>query len=110
MSMEAQFGTVDEAWFWTAEALLGRHTGAEKRAAAVARRPCDPDDIVKAIDRLYRKRRLLMDHLTVLTKWGQQGRRPSQDHPSEARDWVLWREALDRLAPELQRRGIVTAP
>ena len=48
------FATAEEAWFWTMAALIARRDGARIVAnrGAVSRN-CEPDDVVKCLDRLY---------------------------------------------------------
>ena len=54
------FRSAEEAWFWTMAALIARRDGA-RYVAGLARavRPCEPDDAVKCLDRLWRQRRNL---------------------------------------------------
>ncbi len=102
------FHTAEEAWLWYAHCQIARDEGARFSAAvgAVAR-PCDPDDIVKEVQRLYRDRALRRSHLSVLGRFGRRLAPPDPwagDTPGEA---SLWAEALDRLATPLRRKGIV---
>jgi hypothetical protein len=65
----AAFRTAADAWFWTLGALRARHEGCG-RSGGTVRRPCDPDDVVCCLDRLYRKRRINHHHARVLRDWG----------------------------------------
>ena len=61
------FDSAEEAWFWFIAAQEARNDGARFAAGqAMFPRPCEPIDILKALDCLYRNRRLLRDHLLVL--------------------------------------------
>ncbi|MFC4168422.1 hypothetical protein [Teichococcus aestuarii] len=100
------FNTVEDAWLWTMAALIARRGGAglclqPGRTA----RPCEPDDVVKCLDRLYRQRRIDLAHARVLRIWGERQATPDpkRDH-GEAR---LWGEAMERLAFPLRQKGIV---
>jgi len=99
------FESAAEAWFWTATALRARieNSSASRRGV---KRPCDPDDVVRCLDRLYRSRRIDLRHARVLRAWGERQRAPDPEVEAgqEAR---LWREALTRLEGSLRSKGIV---
>ncbi len=102
------FSTADEAWFWTMAALVARREGARYTAGiGKVERPCEPDDVIKCIDQLYRRRRIDLVHARVLRIWGERGRAPNPASAGERRDAVLWREALDRLEWPLRVKGII---
>ena len=102
------FRSADEAWFWTMAALIARRDGARIVAGAgVTPRPCEPDDVVKCLDRLYRQRRVDLVHARILRIWGERQQAPDPRYPSEKGDWRLWREAMDRLEWPLRVKGIV---
>ncbi len=66
------FDTVEEAWFWFILAQQARNEGARITAGQGALiRPCEPVDILKVLDRLYRQRSLSMDHMLVLRHYRQ---------------------------------------
>jgi hypothetical protein len=102
------FHSPDEAWFWTMAALTARREGARYTAnqGGVAR-PCEPDDVVRCLDALYRRRRIDLVHARILRIWGERGQSPNPAHASERCDWRLWREALDRLEWLLRLKGII---
>jgi len=102
------FRTADEAWFWTMAALTARHQGASRSSAAgKIARPCEPDDVVKCLDTLYRRRRIDLVHARILRIWGERQTAPNPAFAAERSDWRLWREALDRLEWMLRVKGIV---
>lgn len=102
------FDTVEEAWFWFISAQEAKQAGARIRAGqGLVPRPCEPSDILCAIDRLYRQRRLLRDHVLVLAHYGRRQMPPEADRRREMRDHGLWVEALAILAPVLRHKGIV---
>lgn len=102
------FRSAEEAWFWTMSALVARREGARVRAGqGLSLRPCDPDDVVKCLDRLYRQRRIELAHARVMRVWGERGVPPSARHPEERADHSLWREAMQRLEFPLRVKGIV---
>ena len=102
------FRDAEEAWFWTMAALMARREGARytaNRGRVV--RPCEPDDVVKCLDGLYRQRRIDLVHARILRRWGERQASPSPALPAERCDWRLWREALERLEWPLRVKGIV---
>jgi hypothetical protein len=104
------FRDAEEAWLWTMAALVARREGARFTAnQGVVRRPCEPDDVVKALDQLYRRRRIDLVHARILRIWGERGTAPNPSYASERCDWRLWREALERLEWPLRIKGIVAA-
>ncbi|WP_370643257.1 hypothetical protein [Roseomonas cutis] len=108
MSKSEPFRTAEEAWFWTMAALVARRDGARVLAGrGLVERPCEPDDVVKCLDRLYRQRRIDLAHARILRIWGERGERPNPLSPRERHDHRLWSEALDRLEWPLQLKGIV---
>jgi hypothetical protein len=102
------FRGAEEAWLWTMAGLIARRDGARIVAGAgQVARPCEPDDVVKCLDRLYRQRRIDLTHARILRIWGERGQAPDPRYPSEKADWRLWREAMDRLEWPLRVKGIV---
>lgn len=98
------FASVADAWIWTMQALLARRDGARIGAnrGAVAR-PCEPDDIVLCLDRLYRRRVVELAHARVLRIHGERGC-PPPEGSGEAR---LWNEAMAAMDKPLRLKGIV---
>ena len=108
---EQPFHTAEEAWFWTMAALIARRDGARiVSGAGLVARPCEPDDVVKCLDRLYRHRRIDLQHARILRIWGERGSAPDPRQPREQGDWRLWQEALTRLDWPLRVKGIVGGP
>jgi hypothetical protein len=102
------FASAEEAWFWTMTALIARQDGARLSAGRGGTiRPCEPDDVVKCLDRLYRQRRIELQHARIMRIWGERGIAPSPRIPSERGDLRLWREAMERLDFPLRQKGIV---
>jgi hypothetical protein len=102
------FSNVEDAWFWTMEALAARNAGARPRRGGLSvNRPCEPDDVIRCLDRLYRKRRIDLGHAKVMRTWGERGRTPSPAARGEWADHRIWREAMDRLDWHLRQKGIV---
>jgi hypothetical protein len=99
------FRSAEEAWFWTVNALAARRDGAS--GGQGIERPCDPDDVIRALDQLYRHRRIDLLHARVLRIWGDRQCAPSALSPRDRSDWRLWREAMDRLDWKLRQKGIV---
>ncbi|HTN12479.1 MAG TPA: hypothetical protein VL154_16035 [Acetobacteraceae bacterium] len=101
-----QFRNAEQAWFWTMAALAARRHGTGSGGSG-PRRPCDPDDVVKCLDTLYRRRRIDLVHARILRIWGIRQTAPNPAYASEKCDWRLWSEALERLEWPLRVKGIV---
>ncbi len=102
------FHTAQEAWLWTMAALIARREGARFSARkGLVTRPCEPDDVVKCLDGLYRQRRIDLAHARVLRIWGERQMAPSTSVAAERHDHRLWIEALERLEWPLRIKGIV---
>lgn len=101
------FRSAEEAWFWTMAALVARRDGARPAAHVGAPRPCDPDDVVKCLDTLYRRRRIDLTHARILRVWGERRAAPNPAYAMERGEARLWREAMDRLEWPLRVKGIV---
>lgn len=102
------FRDAEEAWLWTMAALTARREGARFSAnKGIASRPCEPDDVIKCLDTLYRHRRIDLTHARILRIWGERQAAPNPAYAIERCDWRLWREALERLEWSLRVKGIV---
>ncbi len=102
------FDNAEEAWLWFILAQEAKNEGARVSAGAgLYARPCEPIDILKSLDGLYRNRRLVMDHLLVLRHYGKRQMAPDPRRVKEVRAFSLWKEAMERLEPVLVRKGIV---
>lgn len=105
------FDGAEQAWLWCVEAETYRLEGARMQPGLAARlRPCEPVDVLKAVERLRRGGAIRAEHVAALMEWGMRQERPDGLDPDSARALRLWREALDRLEPELAARGIVRPP
>ncbi len=103
------FRSVEEAWFWTMAALTARREGARSVAGrGRVPRPCEPDDVVRCLDVLYRRRRIDLMHARILRIWGERQVSPNPEVAGERSDWRLWQEAMDRLEWPLRMKGIVS--
>lgn len=104
------FHSAEEAWFWTMAALKARREGSRSIVdTGKVSRPCSPDDVVRCLDTLYRRRRIDLVHARILRIWGERQIAPNPGIGSERCDWRLWREALDRLDWPLRVKGIVAS-
>jgi hypothetical protein len=102
------FEDAEHAWLWTMSALIARREGARYTAnKGTIARPCDPDDVVKCLDALYRQGRINLVHARVLRIWGERQMPPGPTVPAERQDSRIWDEALERLAWPLRVKGIV---
>lgn len=102
------FASAEEAWFWFSTAYQARLDGATIRAGlADVPRPCEPLDIIRLVDRLYRQRLLLLEHMKVLIDYGKKRMVPDGRRQGEARHEYLWRQAMEVLEFNFRRKGIV---
>src|SRR4051812_15671037 len=81
------FRSAEEAWFWTMAALMARRDGARYTAnQGRVSRPCEPDDVVKCLDGLYRRRRIDLVHARILRIWGERQAAPNPAFAGERCD------------------------
>ena len=102
------FDNAEDAWLWFSRCQLARIEGVRYSAdAGDVARPCDPDDIYRAVACLVRRNMLAQAHVLVLGRFGSRLSPPDPwagDTPGEA---SLWGEAMDRLTTILRTKGIV---
>ncbi len=104
------FESTIDAWFWFILAQQARNEGARYTSGmSLTPRPCEPMDILKILDGLYRKRMLLRDHLLILRHYGRRQMAPDPRRAKEVLADKLWQQALERIEPVLIRKGIVRA-
>jgi hypothetical protein len=92
------FRDAEEAWMWTMAALMARREGARYTAnQGKVHRPCEPDDVVKCLDNLYRQRRIDLVHARVMRIWGERQIAPNQPFRANVatggcgvRQWTGW--------------------
>ncbi len=102
------FACAEEAWIWTMGALIARREGARFGAnKGPMARPCEPDDVVRCLDQLYRQNRIDLAHARVLRAWGERQISPSAMVYAERDDHRLWNEAMRRLEWPLRVKGII---
>ena len=99
------FRSAAEAWFWTMGALVARREGSGRGGRGIPR-PCDPDDVVRSLDRLYCAGKIQLRHARILRVWGERQVAPDARHPGERVEFELWNEALARLEWPLRIKGI----
>ncbi len=105
------FESAEEAWFWFVAAMEARADGARITAGkGTLPRPCEPIDILKIVDRLYRARRLVRDHLMILRYYGRRRMPPDQYRIREMRAHKIWNEAMARMESVFESKGIVERP
>lgn len=89
-------------------ALIARREGARYTAnKGLVSRPCDPDDVVKCLDGLYRQGRIHLGQARVLRIWGERQMAPSPAVAAEHHDLRLWIGAMESLEWPLRIKGIV---
>ncbi len=102
------FTDAEEAWFWFCRCQQLRDAGARlDDGPGDTARPCEPDDIYRAVKGLARKRRIGGEHLKVLSVFGLKDAPPDRRCREESRAARLWDESIDRLTTALRRKAIV---
>jgi hypothetical protein len=101
------FREVEACIIWTIRALGDAAEGGNGSRRDV--QPiCEPIEVVRCIDTLYRRRRIDLRHARILRIWGHRGRPPRADAPNERSDSRLWCEATERLEWPLRSLGIIS--
>ena len=103
------FASAEEAWFWFVRCQRIRREGGTFRRvfAASLERPCDPDDIYRAVIRMVNEGILHREHLTILGTFGLLGRPPDPRQDDEEHAARLWQEAMESLVSVLRIKGII---
>ncbi len=102
------FETVEALWFWFMAANEAMRSGARYSAGRGDKvRPCEPVDVIRIVERLYRSRMLKIDHLRVMRHYGLRKSAPDPYVAREARAAKIWDEAMDKLYPVLLRKKLV---
>jgi hypothetical protein len=102
------FVNAEAAWLWFCQNQIARQEGVRFDAnARTTPRPCDPDDIYRAVDRLYRAFVIDRRHLVALADYGVRLTPPNPRLAEEGLAARLWDEALDRLTTPLKAKGIL---
>lgn len=102
------FADAEQAWFWFMRCQRAREEGVrfEDVPGSIAR-PCDPDDLYRAVVDLVQRRLIGREHLRVLGVFGLLERPPDPRRREEERPARLWDEALERLTTILRPKGII---
>ena len=102
------FTSAEEAWFWFMRCQRARLDGARfLEGEGLVTRPCEPDDLYRALKSLLRRRLIRGEHVKILTRFGWNDRPPDPRCRDEERPYRLWDEALDRLTTILRKKEIV---
>ena len=103
-----QFNNTQEAWFWFMQANEAKRVGAKcSPGLGVVSRPCEPEDIMNIINKLYRQRSLLIDHVRILAHYGKKLCAPNSDRYREKKAVTLWKEAMSKIEPVFLNKGII---
>lgn len=102
------FQSAEEAWFWFIRCQKARQDGARMEAdMSRSARPCDPDDLYRAVKHLSDEKKINHNHVRTLVKFGEEETPPDPRCREEERPHRLWSEALDKLTTVLKSKGIV---
>lgn len=103
------FADAEQAWFWFCHCQVARRDGAVFDSSfSLFARPCDPDDIHRAVTGLRQRRLIGRPHVEVLGRYGLAMSPPDPRASEQERDARYWDEALDRLTTVLRGKGIVS--
>lgn len=92
------FSSAEEAWVWTVNCIEARHSG--EKSPGTSRRPCQPDDIINIVNRLYRNGELSERNIRVLENKSMIG-------VSTSEFVTLFDEAMSVLDRALRRRCFI---
>jgi len=102
------FQSAEEAWFWYIRCQKARNDGARMEVdMAREARPCEPDDMYRAVKTLSDNKKITPHHVHVLAKYGHHERPPDPRCQEEVRPHRLWEEALDKLTTLLKKKDII---
>jgi len=102
------FRSAEEAWFWYVRCQKARDEGARMEAdMARDARPCEPDDLYRAVKHLSANSSITRHHVRVLIDYGKDDRPPDPRCREEEHSCRLWNEALDRLSTVLKKKDII---
>lgn len=97
------FKDAESAWFWCVQTSEAIHSGARlERGCSTVSRPCEAVDIQKVVLRLANQKILSDAHVKALVTYGPRHTRPNHKIPA-----ALWQQAMQRLTPVLQQKGII---
>jgi hypothetical protein len=102
------FQSAEEAWFWYIRCQKARNDGARMEAdMSRDARPCDPDDLYRAVKQLSDNRRISRNHVNTLVRYGESESPPDPRCREEEHPHRLWSEALDKLSIILKQKNII---
>jgi hypothetical protein len=101
------FKDAQEAWFWFVRCQKLRRAGAMKMEGGDSTRPCESDDIYRALIRLSAQRKIGKEHILVLGRFGLREQPPDPRCPEQNREARIWSEALDRQTTALKSKAII---
>jgi hypothetical protein len=102
------FDNSQDAWFWFMQANEAKRVGAKcSPGLGAVSRPCEPEDIMNIVNKLYRQRSLLIDHVRILAHYGKKLCAPNDDRYREKKAVTLWREAMAKIEPVFIKKGII---
>lgn len=108
MQEEVLFDNAQEAWFWFMQANEAKIVGAKCLSGeAKTSRPCEPEDIMNIVHRLYKQRSLLMDHVRILAHYGKRLSAPDKNRYREKKAYTIWKDAFSKIEPILINKGII---
>ncbi|MCK5296783.1 MAG: hypothetical protein KAJ75_07815 [Alphaproteobacteria bacterium] len=104
----ALFENSEEAWFWYCRSQILRDSGARLSGNDnIAARPCDADDIYKAVKSLLIAGRLRKYHLKTLLKFGYLSTPPDDRVSEQKKESGWWKEALNLLSTILRQKRML---
>ena len=101
------FADAEEVWLWFCFCESSKDRG--RLAGASVSRPCETSDVAIVLKRLVQQKKILQEHLKVLSRFGLAQLPPHPQSGDSAEECRLWREALDFFDPIFRAKGIVAA-
>lgn len=99
------FGDAEEVWLWFCFCESSGDKG--RSLGSAVSRPCETSDVAVILKRLVREKKILQEHLKVLSRFGLAQLPPHPQSGDSAEECRLWREALDFFDPIFRVKGII---
>lgn len=109
-TFETAYDSAEHAFFHMVTCQKYASAGARHKAGmGLFQRPGGPNDVRIVIERLYRERKLSIDHINVLRWYGKREMRPDERREKEVRAAMLWDDAMAIIGVELLKKGMIDA-
>lgn len=100
-----KFQNAEQLWFWFLYSRSMRNNNFMRMHGTPTRRPCEVLDVETLITKLYLSGKLTDEQLSVMKKFGDKRRAPSQHVWSENRAAGQWNSAMNAVSIAAKQRG-----